>query len=404
MTTDQTPHRAVLTVTVTSRPDGGHYFDPADFAAHVTGWVRAGLKGRHAVDEVTIVDQAAELARAQAEAHQYRTALQGVARREAATSVPSPSADRATLRDRIRRAVCVAEGFGFAWGTDMLEPDEYGEVADRVLAVLPDRPAFDQAADVAEDVAESLRKDHEFERSTGALDVMTELRRLAAEQPTETQASTADKAAAQGMSPAEYRAASHRSAVEQIRTAAQGLYATAAIRVMAALDAEQPDTLTPRRGDPVEAWLKARRKYTTTWHDWHTLDDLLDAYRLHADTGTPLGKHVCEGDGCDHQEQPDTQTREAARCVCGHPIELQDEDDPTTWIHTPGRDTHCVDARPLPSDTAVVLQVVSNWHRGSESRDVLVEELTLAGFAVPHSCKNCEGIDPDTCLMNPDRP
>lgn len=37
------------------------------------------------------------------------------------------------------------------------------------------------AADVAEDVAERLRKDHEFERSTGALDVMTELRRLAAE-------------------------------------------------------------------------------------------------------------------------------------------------------------------------------------------------------------------------------
>ncbi|NDZ63592.1 hypothetical protein [Streptomyces cyaneofuscatus] len=42
--------------------------------------------------------------------------------------------DRAPLRDRIRRAVCEAEGF--AWDTDMLEPDEYGEVADAVLAVL----------------------------------------------------------------------------------------------------------------------------------------------------------------------------------------------------------------------------------------------------------------------------
>lgn len=39
------------------------------------------------------------------------------------------------LRDRIRRAICKAEGF--AWDTDMLEPDEYGEVADAVLAVLP---------------------------------------------------------------------------------------------------------------------------------------------------------------------------------------------------------------------------------------------------------------------------
>ena len=44
-------------------------------------------------------------------------------------------ADRAGLRDRIRRAVCEAEGF--AWDTDMLEPDEYGEIADTVLAVLP---------------------------------------------------------------------------------------------------------------------------------------------------------------------------------------------------------------------------------------------------------------------------
>lgn len=40
-----------------------------------------------------------------------------------------------TLRDRIRRAICEAEGF--AWDSDMLEPDEYGDVADAVLAVLP---------------------------------------------------------------------------------------------------------------------------------------------------------------------------------------------------------------------------------------------------------------------------
>jgi hypothetical protein len=49
-------------------------------------------------------------------------------------SLPAP-ADRAELRDRIRRAVCEAEGF--AWDSDLLEPDEYGEVADAVLAVLP---------------------------------------------------------------------------------------------------------------------------------------------------------------------------------------------------------------------------------------------------------------------------
>jgi hypothetical protein len=50
--------------------------------------------------------------------------------------------DRTALRDAIRRAVCEAEGF--AWDPDTLEPDEYGEVADAVLAVLP-APA-DQAA------------------------------------------------------------------------------------------------------------------------------------------------------------------------------------------------------------------------------------------------------------------
>jgi hypothetical protein len=34
------------------------------------------------------------------------------------------------------------------------------------------------------------------------------------------------------------------------------------------------------------------------------------------------------------------------RCVCGDPIELLDETDPTSWIHSPGSDTPCLDARP----------------------------------------------------------
>jgi hypothetical protein len=62
-----------------------------------------------------------------------------------------PATDCTALRDRIRRAVCEAEGF--AWDPDMLEPDEYGEVADAVLAVLPttgDRAAvLREAADAA---------------------------------------------------------------------------------------------------------------------------------------------------------------------------------------------------------------------------------------------------------------
>lgn len=54
----------------------------------------------------------------------------------------------------------------------------------------------------------------------------------------------------------------------------------------------------PTRGDAVEAWLKQQRD---TQHDqygpsplWYALDGLLDTYRLHADTRTPLGEHACE--------------------------------------------------------------------------------------------------------------
>lgn len=53
------------------------------------------------------------------------------------------------LRDRIRRAIC--EASGFTWlPDDLMEPDEYGEHADAVLAVLPaptDRAAAVQPAD-----------------------------------------------------------------------------------------------------------------------------------------------------------------------------------------------------------------------------------------------------------------
>lgn len=65
---------------------------------------------------------------------------------DASRAVPvPPPADQTALRDRIRRALCEASGNGFMWGTDMLEPDEYGEVAAAVLAVLPEQT--DRAAE-----------------------------------------------------------------------------------------------------------------------------------------------------------------------------------------------------------------------------------------------------------------
>jgi hypothetical protein len=55
-------------------------------------------------------------------------------------------------------------------------------------------------------------------------------------------------------------------------------------------------TELPRRGDQFEAWLKAQRdEHPRSSHAWFMTDCILDRYRLHADTGTPLGEHVCEG-------------------------------------------------------------------------------------------------------------
>jgi hypothetical protein len=81
-----------------------------------------------------------------------------------------PAADQAALRDRI--AAARQRLFGVRWAT----AEQFGTTLDEYTAAV-----LEEAADEAERVAESLRAHHEFERSTGALDVMTELRRLAAE-------------------------------------------------------------------------------------------------------------------------------------------------------------------------------------------------------------------------------
>ena len=64
-----------------------------------------------------------------------------------------PSVGVPALRDRVRRAVCEAEGF--AWDSSMLEPDEYGDVADAVLAALP-APADRAAEGLAKHVVRAI--------------------------------------------------------------------------------------------------------------------------------------------------------------------------------------------------------------------------------------------------------
>lgn len=62
----------------------------------------------------------------------------------------------------------------------------------------------------------------------------------------------------------------------------------------------------PVRGDAVEMWLKAQRdSYDEYYPEWQALDDALDDYRLHADTGVPLGQHACDGPHCDHDGRGD---------------------------------------------------------------------------------------------------
>lgn len=50
----------------------------------------------------------------------------------------------------------------------------------------------------------------------------------------------------------------------------------------------------PKRGDQFEDWLKQQRDLCIgDAISYNMADGLLDQYRLHADTGTPLNQHCC---------------------------------------------------------------------------------------------------------------
>lgn len=54
----------------------------------------------------------------------------------------------------------------------------------------------------------------------------------------------------------------------------------------------------PERGSDIDAWLKRHRDQYVNHSTgektgvWHAIDGILDDYRDHADTGTPLGQDV----------------------------------------------------------------------------------------------------------------
>lgn len=119
-----------------------------------------------------------------------------------------------------------------------------------------------------------------------------------------------------------------RGVVEDVADVrARAEHAEAAVLRKAADEAQQPTAGQPRRGDAFAQWLKAQRdEYEqTTGREWRALNEVLDTYRLHADTGTPLGEHVCEGRAvgdceCLEQqptigEQPDTRRERYAAAI-----------------------------------------------------------------------------------------
>ncbi|MGW4270809.1 hypothetical protein ACWEGQ_00225 [Streptomyces seoulensis] len=174
-------------------------------------------------------------------------------------AVEQPPVDRAALRQRVADALYRREWPSKQIWEQALAMDRevFEGMADAVLAVLPE-PA-DRAA-VLREAADDFEQKHTVTRMWGH-QVATLLRRMADE-------------------------------------------------------AQQGDLLVhrPQRGDEFEQWLKAQRdEHRDTGHGvWSTLDSLLDRYRLHADTGTPLGEHVCEGrvaGDCECLEQPAKPTR-----------------------------------------------------------------------------------------------
>lgn len=238
----------------------------------------------------------------------------------------------AALRDRIRRAVCEAEGF--AWDSDMLEPDEYGDHADAVLAALfgPIPAGTDVAAWTAiraiqlmneagqrrDDAKAALLREliDEAVECDGYITVQ-ELRRMA--RKTAPTASAEPPAAA--------------PAVSSVGQAAHTTRSAALERVV------------QRIGQMADAWEQQLPEVIRTPAVVSAIRDALEPV---AELPAPTDVAACSceaevhvGAGFYHQPQCATKLRRMA-------------------------------AETQPAEA--------------------------------HSCPNCEGVDPDTCWMNPDRP
>jgi hypothetical protein len=135
----------------------------------------------------------------------------------------------------------------------------------------------------------------------------------------------------------------------------------------------------PRRGDEFEAWLKAQRdEHPRPSHAWFMVDCVLDTYRLHADTGTPLAGHVCEGKvagDCEclekaavvpagAGEEPADETREVCEGFqwIGQPFRSCDRCGQPAWEHV-GEDVPVEGAGPFDNR-----RTVRPWGPGEADR------------------------------------
>jgi hypothetical protein len=386
------PLRAVFTVTVETKPGGDYYFDHNDFVRHVVPWIEGGLDDRDDIRDVTIAEQPAG---------------------------PAPATDRAALVDRspvadpptALRVRVLREIIGRITSTSTGDSATEEVGAATVLAVLRGL-----LADLERDDRADLRDCPPDCPCRRVCIGERHNKPLAAVLPASIDQAAALSEAERTMLTYALDQAQEKIWSEDGFTDEDQAAVTSLRRVA---DEPQPKP-QPRRGDAFEAWLKAQRDACEpTLPPWTALDDVLDTYRLHADTGTPLGEHVCEGrvvGDCDCLEtapaaeppQPTSPVRACRYC----PDPACPEDCPACGA--PIHDLDTVPARPKkpPIDPVHILGIKADSEQPEAftppvhyERDDGVLCCVHAIPVGPDSCPHCRELhddEPPAAVAQPD--
>ncbi|MGW1784880.1 hypothetical protein ACWCQQ_38120 [Streptomyces sp. NPDC002143] len=161
--------------------------------------------------------------------------------------LPPPADQAAVLAEAIRRVEDPAEraktttGLGLGWESARDVLRRLADVAQRSDTTADRAAVLLWAADQIDAETRQLKVDGVLEQGKfrSCRDVSTQLRRMAAEAQQQLETTTAGKAAVLGITDTQYRARSHRAAVEAVRAAMPGLDASVALRVEDALAVTQ---------------------------------------------------------------------------------------------------------------------------------------------------------------------